>query len=616
MRETDFIKQNGEKWKKLEKDLSTTNTSPQKLDDLYIQITDDLSYSRTFYPNRSVRLYLNGLAQSLNSRLYKANTSIGNNILVFWLQELPLAIYKAFPAFKIALATYVIAVLIGTLSAMMDPSFSEVILGEHYIATTLENIEKGDPMAIYKSGGLFDSFLGITLNNLQVSLLIFSFGVFFSIGSIAIIIRNGIMVGVFQYFFIARGLFWESFLTIWMHGTLEMSAMVIAGAGGITMGKGILFPKTYSRGKSFIMAARRGVQILTGVLPIIIIAGFIEGFITRHTDVSDVIRAAFILLCLLFVGFYYVFYPYWVANHSGYKDIQETPVSASLNDKISFKEIQKPSSILYSSFLLLQQNYKTLLGVITFFSILYSLVLNLFPTRNLLTNSLDFDNILFSTIISLSQVFGSNISWFTPIIIVIATSSLLATISHYTLKLDQAPPSSSWLQKTLKSIPFALFTTLIFSVNNLLAIVLFLFLGCYLLIANFISIKEDLTFGKALSRTAKITKKQYGLLLGVMALFMLVSYIILMLANSSLFYFFYEMVNWVFYSPDQDVMDTISIVVLSFVQAFINLMCLTLIISGIFISYYSFLEISEAKSLRNKIKRIGLKKNIKGLEKE
>ena len=65
MRETGFIKQNKEKWKEFEKTLNYKDKDPDKLNNLFIQITDDLSYSRTFYPNRSVRVYLNNLAQQI-----------------------------------------------------------------------------------------------------------------------------------------------------------------------------------------------------------------------------------------------------------------------------------------------------------------------------------------------------------------------------------------------------------------------------------------------------------------------------------------------------------------------------------------------------------------------
>ena len=73
MRETNFINQNKEKWKELERTLQLGKKDPDKLNDLFVKITDDLSYSRTFYPNRSVRVYLNSLAQQIFYSIYKVS---------------------------------------------------------------------------------------------------------------------------------------------------------------------------------------------------------------------------------------------------------------------------------------------------------------------------------------------------------------------------------------------------------------------------------------------------------------------------------------------------------------------------------------------------------------
>ena len=71
MRETDFINQNKNKWAELEELLHEDVKDPDKLSSLFVQVTDDLSYSRTFYPNRSVRVYLNNIAQQVFYRIYK-----------------------------------------------------------------------------------------------------------------------------------------------------------------------------------------------------------------------------------------------------------------------------------------------------------------------------------------------------------------------------------------------------------------------------------------------------------------------------------------------------------------------------------------------------------------
>ena len=123
------------------------------------------------------------------------------------------------------------------------------------------------------------------------------------------------MIGCFQYFFYEYRLLKESFLTIWIHGTLEISAVIVAGAAGIIMGNGWLFSGTYSRIVSFRKSAQRGMKIVVGTIPIFIIAGFLESFITRHTELSDLVRAVIILLSLNFVIFYYIIYPKKIARH-------------------------------------------------------------------------------------------------------------------------------------------------------------------------------------------------------------------------------------------------------------------------------------------------------------
>ena len=280
MRETSFIKQNKEKWAELERVMDKNVKDPEQLNELFIKVTDDLSYSRTYYSNRSVRVYLNGLAQRIFYSIYKNNRSRISRFTNFWTTELPILVYESKVAFRIAFGVFMAALFIGIISSINDPDFAQAILGESYIDMTIENIESGDPMAVYKSKGKTSMAIGITLNNILVAFRTFILGVFFMVGSIGILLYNGIMVGAFQYFFYEQGLLQESALTIWMHGTLEISAIVIAGAAGITMGRGLVFPGTLSRINAFQLSARRGLKIMVGVTPLFIIAGFIEGFLT------------------------------------------------------------------------------------------------------------------------------------------------------------------------------------------------------------------------------------------------------------------------------------------------------------------------------------------------
>jgi uncharacterized membrane protein SpoIIM required for sporulation len=333
MKESKFIEQNKKNWQEFETDLRYRRNKATKLSRLFVQVTDDLSFVRTFYKHRSVKIYLNGIGQHLFNDLYRNQSGNLKGFMKFWRIDLPLLIHDSRKEFRISFIVFLLSFSIGILSSIYDKDFARLILGESYVKMTIENIQKNDPMAVYKSAHAANMFLGITINNLMVALYTFLMGVILAIGSVFSLIYNGVMVGVFQYFFIERGLFKESFLTIWQHGTLEISAIIIAGAAGITLGKGLVFPGTYSRLESFKISALRGLKIFLSITPVIIMAAFIEGFLTRHTELNPAIRISVIIISLLFILFYFVWYPRFLSKRH--------PETRYYKEKPGFKEIWK-----------------------------------------------------------------------------------------------------------------------------------------------------------------------------------------------------------------------------------------------------------------------------------
>ena len=310
MRELAFLHQNADRWKEFESSLDKkSECDSDELASLFIQVLDDLSYAKTFYPESSTTQYLQGLAARAHTLLYKNKRENRSRILYFWKEELPQIIRASHKELLIALTIFLAALAIGAISARHDTGFVRLILGDAYVNKTLENMCNDDPMAIYKSMQQWDMFLAITLNNVRVSFLAFAFGIFFSLGTGYILFSNGVMVGAFQYMFYQHGLLFESMLTIYIHGTLELSAIVIAGGAGIVMGNGFLFPGTYSRLESFINAARRGAKIIIGLVPIFIVAGFLEGFVTRYTEMPLALSLSIIGGSLAIIVWYFIIYP-------------------------------------------------------------------------------------------------------------------------------------------------------------------------------------------------------------------------------------------------------------------------------------------------------------------
>ncbi len=310
MREAAFVKQNKEKWIAFEKAITeNSGISPDQLADYYIHLTNDLSYAQTYYPDSKTLLYLNSLASQAHQKIYINKKESKNRIVTFWKTEFPLFFFQYQKTLGYTFLFFLVACAIGVISALNDTSFLRLILGDAYVNETLNNIDKGDPTAIYKSGSMVGTFLGITVNNIRVAFLAYAFGVITSIGTVYILFTNGVMLGAFMTFFYNQGVLFEATKSVWLHGTIEISVIVIAGCAGLVMGNSILFPKTFSRRVSFMRGAKDGLKIVISTVPFFIIAGFIEGFITRYSNMPVWLAMFIIFTSLALIIFYYIIYP-------------------------------------------------------------------------------------------------------------------------------------------------------------------------------------------------------------------------------------------------------------------------------------------------------------------
>ena len=306
MREALFLKQNKDRWSSYEREPSN---DPDELAERFIQLTDDLAYARTFYPKSKTVQYLNGLAGSIHLAIYKNKKEKQNRLIEFWKYEVPLVMARNQRALLYAFLFFTCFVLIGVLSAHYDENFIRLILGDGYVNMTNENIEKGDPFGVYKSREPMTMFLTIAFNNIYVSFRVFVMGLMLGVGTVYGLFYNGIMLGSFEYYFFSKGIGFDSILVVFIHGTLEISAIIIAGAAGLVLGNSILFPKTLTRMQSVVRGAKDGLKIIIGLLPVFLLAAFFEGFITRHTDMPVWMSSFILLASLAFIIYYFIVYP-------------------------------------------------------------------------------------------------------------------------------------------------------------------------------------------------------------------------------------------------------------------------------------------------------------------
>ncbi|MEO7988322.1 MAG: stage II sporulation protein M [Chryseolinea sp.] len=315
MREAAFVKLNQKRWLEFENKLNSGTPQPDTLAEIFIQLTDDLSFARTQYPDSRATKYLNSLTSKFHLEIYKNKKEDKNRFITFWKYELPEVMWEVRKPLLYAFIIFIVSILIGIISTLNDDSFVRLILGDSYVNMTLENIKNGNATNVYADQSEMNMFFRITLNNVFVSFRIFVFGALTSLLSGLMLVYNGLMVGTFFTFFYTENQLAQGFPVVMLHGTIELTSIVLAAAAGFVMGNSIIFPGTYSRLDSFKIGALKGLKIIVGLVPFFIVAGFIESFITRYAFMHWSIKVFIIGVSAFVMIYYFILYPYRLRRH-------------------------------------------------------------------------------------------------------------------------------------------------------------------------------------------------------------------------------------------------------------------------------------------------------------
>lgn len=616
MKETQFIKQNIGKWKEYEGELNSQSLDPKKISRLFVQVTDDLAYSQTFYKNRSVRLYLNGIAQLLFNQMNRGSRFQFKTIVNFWRHELPLNVYRARRELTISLVFFLISIGIGVLSSIHVPDFAHTILSEEYVEMTKRNIENNDPMAVYKDTDKLGMFLRITKNNIKVSFAAFVLGLFAGLGTLYVLLRNGIMLGTFQYFFIERDLFWESFLTVWQHGAMEISAIVIAGGAGLTLGRGLILPGTYTRSQSLRLAARRGLKILLGLVPVFIMAGFIEGYFTRNTEAPDSIRLISILLSAGFVLIYFVLYPIYVARRNPEKAKLVDKIEFSSSKELDFEKIQGNESLFSNSLKLLSRSIGKLFKLTLFIGLVMGGLIAFFPDELIgLSDAIAFEVGGFRYFLS----YWGNGSLF------IANTFILALVLGFLAYAVHQIELGAGLNLRTFFVAFKNWIVNALLASSFINVLFFLPLGWavflmiatlpFIVLAYYCSYKEKSIFFAGIQRGFYLLKGSFGKLFVMYLVFGILATMVIILLNPDFYWTFLAALEWNLFVEDEYLPMIFNglISVVFYTGALISLASIAIAINYL---YYTLFESSTASHLLARIEGFGQKKTVRGYEME
>ena len=248
----------------------------QELGLLYRQIASDLSTVREDPASQQISAYLNQLLGRAHNLIYMGRKTNAAGIVQFFRVTYPRLFREnlAYPltAFLIFLA----AAIAGTALCFSDPGFERYFLGGRMIDTIEQHRMWTQSVVSIKP--LASSF--ILTNNISVACATFAMGILAGLGTVYMLFFNGLLIGVIGTACWQAGMSRQLWSFVAPHGVLELPAIFIAGGAGLLLARGLLFPGTLPRRDSVVEAGGRAVRLVLGVIPMLVVAGFIEGYLS------------------------------------------------------------------------------------------------------------------------------------------------------------------------------------------------------------------------------------------------------------------------------------------------------------------------------------------------
>jgi len=283
---TRFITEGKSSWQRLEELLAELDRSSlrklsreevRELGRIYRRTASDLAIARA--ESRDPRLvnYLNSLVIRAHGRIYKAESGGWRSILNFFTKGYP-GLVRQYSAYILGAAMIVIVFgVIGYVGTIYDADFSslagipsefrEVVRGHvHW----WEQASAESPVASS----------AIMSNNIGVTFLAFAFGAFFGLGTVYILLKNGLLIGAILALTHREGYSLDLVRFMVGHGVIELTCIFIAGGAGMLIGKSMLLPGNLSRSDSIKTGSIDAIKLVAGCVPLLAIAGTIEGFIS------------------------------------------------------------------------------------------------------------------------------------------------------------------------------------------------------------------------------------------------------------------------------------------------------------------------------------------------
>ncbi|KQL44296.1 hypothetical protein AN963_23080 [Brevibacillus choshinensis] len=305
---TSFWHRHKASWAELEQLVERFTKQPRKIhaDEidkltlLYKKTSAHLAYIRTFHPTDEVTLYLNQLVSRAHNLTYKQQGTSWYQLKHFFGSYLLLLIRQRMGFIGMAALLFLIGGIAGFAAVMVDPLNLYVVLPQG-MAEQINPTQLGAGHDSVNSPVLSTM---IMTNNMKVAMLAFVGGITLGILPIYLLLFNGLLVGALAAVYAQADSSYAFWAYILPHGVIELTAIFIAGGAGLHMGYRMLVPGRYNRKHQFLIAAKESAQLLLATLPLLVVAGVIEGYITPSSLSLETKYGVALLTLVALVGWY------------------------------------------------------------------------------------------------------------------------------------------------------------------------------------------------------------------------------------------------------------------------------------------------------------------------
>jgi len=310
-----FVNERRPSWQRLEQLLQKADHSgfalsaaeAQELGALYRRVSADLCRAQARTANAELLRYLNALVARAYGLVYSGRRFRLVEVIDYLLRGFPALVVMRWRPLALSTAIFLLGLLFGALAATVDEDARHFLLPDEYreVCENLEASIQGHQGRTLPPGLAAGVSTGIMWNNIRVCVVAYALGITLGFGTALILFQNGVLIGVVASYFFRAGYGMHFLALLAPHGVIELTAIFISGAAGLVIGRGLLAPGDLPRRESLRRAGLEATRLVTGTVPMLVVAGLIEGFVTPQGTIPNEAKLLFGAATGVALAFYF-----------------------------------------------------------------------------------------------------------------------------------------------------------------------------------------------------------------------------------------------------------------------------------------------------------------------